>query len=264
MASAALVRIAEELGLADEGGDFPKYRQIIDALAGAIEGGALEPGDRLPPEPTLAKLFSVSPGTVQKALTHLANAGVIERTRRRGTFISGRQAEDVFVFRFRNPETGELLVPFTRVLSVSQDERTGPWSELLGVERCVRVDRLVWVEGDSPAFSQFYISPEHGRHLLDTPAENLHGASFHKILGERFNLPTVRTSHRLHSRQLCPTACTQLIVPVGTYGTVWEVVGFSYRQATTYQILQIPAGHRPIELDAVTASHAQSSQPAQS
>ena len=38
----------------------------------------------------------------------------------------------------------------------------------------------------------------------------------------------------------------------GTYGTVWDVVGYSYQQATTYQSLQIPAGHRPIELDAET------------
>jgi hypothetical protein len=30
---------------------------------------------------------------------------------------------------------------------------------------------------------------------------------------------------------------------------IWDVVGFSHRQATTYQSLQMPSGHRPIELD---------------
>ena len=49
---------------------------------------------------------------------------------------------------------------------------------------------------------------------------------------------------------LCPAACRHLIVPEGTFGTVWDVVGFSRQRATTYQSLQIPAGHRPIELDA--------------
>jgi GntR family transcriptional regulator len=246
----ALARIADEVARAEARSDFPRYRQIIDALVRAIEHGILSPGDRLPPEIELAALFSVSPGTLQKALAHLADSGFLQRTRRRGTFVAGRQAEDVFVFRFKNPATGKILIPFTRVLSVAEDDSDGPWRQFLDVERCVRVERLVWVEGDSPAFSQFHISIEHGRHLLDEPIENLHGVSFHRILGKKFNLPTLRTSHRLQCRRLCAAACRHLIVPEGTFGTVWDVVGYSHQQATTYQSLQIPAGHRPIELDA--------------
>ena len=250
MNSAAMARIADDFVRAEAKLDLPRYRQIIEALAGAIEHGTLNPGDRLPPETKMAKLFSVSLGTVQKALAHLADGGFLQRTRRRGTFVAGRQAEDVFVFRFRNPETGTVLIPFTRVLSVTEDESDGPWRKFLDVERCVRVERLVWVEGDSPAFSQFHISIEHGRHLLTEPVEALHGVSFHRILGSRFNLPTLRTSHRLQCRTLSPAACRHLLLPEGTFGTVWDVVGFSYQHATTYQSVQIPAGHRPIELDA--------------
>jgi DNA-binding GntR family transcriptional regulator len=249
MNTAAVTQIARTVARADAKLDFPKYRQIIDAMVGAIERGALSPGDRLPPETKMAGLFSVSLGTVQKALVHMADSGFLQRTRRRGTFVAGRQAEDVFVFRFRNPATGKVLIPFTRVLSVAEDKSGGPWREFMQAERCVRVERLVWVEGDSPAFSQFYIAMEHGRHLLKEPVENLHGVSFHRILGRNFNLPTLRTSHRLQCRALSPAACRHLIVAEGTIGTVWDVVGYSYQQATTFQSLQIPAGHRPIELD---------------
>jgi DNA-binding GntR family transcriptional regulator len=249
-----MAQIAEGVVRAEVLSAFPKYRRIIDALAGAIEHGTLSPGDRLPPETSMARLFSVSLGTVQKSLAHLADSGVLHRTRRRGTFVAGRQADDVFVFRFRNPETGTVQVPFTRVLSVTEDRSEGPWREHLGAERCVRVDQLVWVEGDPPAFSQFHVASEHGRHLLDEPIENLHGVSFHRVLGERFNLPTVRTSHRLQCRQLCPAACRHLMIPDGTFGTVWDVVGFSQDQATSYQSIQIPAGHRPIELEAASTT----------
>jgi GntR family transcriptional regulator len=249
MNKAAMARIARDFVRAEARLDLPRYRHVIAALAGAIEHGRLSPGDRLPPENTLAKLFAVSLGTVQKALAHLADHGVLQRTRRRGTFVAGRQAEDVFVFRFRSPETGQVQMPFTRVLSVAEDDADGPWRTLLQAARCVRVDRLVWVEGESPAFSQFHIAIEHGRHLLEEPIENLHGVSFHRILGRRFNLPTVRTSHRLQCRQLGADACRHLGVPDGTFGTVWDVVGYSYQRATTYQSIQIPAGHRPIELD---------------
>lgn len=252
MSSVPLAQIARDIIRGEATSDAPRYRQIIDALARAIEHGALAPGDRLPPETEMAALFSVSIGTVQKALARLADGGFLHRSRRRGTFVAGRPAEDVFVFRFRNPETGEVLTPFTRVLSVTVDQSDGSWRKFLGADRCVRVERLVWVEGDSPAFSQFHISLRHGKHLLDEPIENLHGVSFHRVLGKKFNLPTLRTSHRLQCRQLSSTACRHLIVPAGTFGTVWDVIGFSHQQATTYQSLQIPAGHRPIELDAAT------------
>ena len=249
MKANALSQIARDVARAEAASEMPRYRQIIDALGRAIERGTLTAGDRLPPETDLAKLFSVSLGTIQKALNHLTDSGFLERSRRRGTFVAGRPAEDVFVFRFRHPETGQILTPFTRVLSVSVDESKGSWRQFLNVERCVRVERLVWVEGDSPAFSQFHIALEHGQHLLEEPLDNLHGVSFHRILSQRFNLPTQRTSHRLQSRTLPSIACRHLIVPEGTFGTVWDVIGFSHQRATTYQSLQIPAGHRPIELD---------------
>jgi GntR family transcriptional regulator len=244
-----MVKIARDVARAEAG--LPRYRQIIDALTRAIEQGAVTPGERIPPETDMAQLFSVSLGTMQKALVHLADSGFLQRRRRSGTFVAGRPAEDVFVFRFRHPRTGEVLMPFTRVLSVSIDKSDGPWRKVLGVDRSVRVDRLVWVEGDSPAFSQFHISLKHGRHLLDEPIENLHGVSFHRTLGRKFNLPTLRTTHRLQCRKLSQAACRHLIVPEGTFGTVWDVIGYYHQQATTYQSLQLPAGHRPIELDSI-------------
>ena len=148
--------------------------------------------------------------------------------------------------------TGKVLIPFTRVLSIVADNSDGPWRRFLSGERHVRVDQLVWVEGEAPAFSQVRIGVEHGRSLLKMPIESLHGLSFHKVLGKEFNLPTVRTSHQLQCERLSRLACRHLAVPAGTYGMVWDVVGFSHRQATTYQSLQMPSGHRPIELDIPT------------
>ena len=210
---ATISRIATEIAKAQARSDTPRYRQIIDVLLATIERGLLAPGDRLPPETKLASLFSVSLGTAQKALTHLASNGILQRVRRKGTIVAGRQAEDVFVFRFKEPGTGKVLIPFTRVLSIADDDSDGPWRRFLGGERHVRVDRLVWVEGEAPAFSQVRIAIEHGRSLLKMPIESLHGLSFHKVLGRKFNLPTVRTSHRLQCQRLSRTACRHLCVP---------------------------------------------------
>ena len=145
MDETTISRIAVEIAKARARSDTPRYRQIIDVLLATIERGALTPGDRLPPETKLATLFSVSLGTAQKALTNLASNGILQRVRRKGTIVAGRQAEDVFVFRFKEPGTGKVLIPFTRALSIAADNADGPWRRFLSGERHVRIDRLVWV-----------------------------------------------------------------------------------------------------------------------
>lgn len=97
---------------------------------------------------------------------------------------------------------------------------------------------------------------EHGRHLLDAPIGDLHGVSFHRIPGKKCSPPTVRASHRLQCRKLSGAACRHLMVPEEVFGTVRDVVGFSCQHATTRRSLQMPAEHRPIELDGATAVRA--------
>jgi GntR family transcriptional regulator len=73
----------------DRGGP-PAYAQIEDRLAEAIAGGHLGPGDRLPPERTLAERFRVSRMTLRQALDSLEHRGLLIRTRGRkgGTFVA--------------------------------------------------------------------------------------------------------------------------------------------------------------------------------
>jgi GntR family transcriptional regulator len=229
----------------------PKHVRVFEAFMDAIRRGDFKPGERIPAESTLCSQLSVSLGTLQKALGKLADSGVVVRNRRTGTFVADRrsQASEAWVYRFRDPRTGELQLPFVRVLAVTEDHSRGPWRELLATDRCVRVDRLLWIENDPPAFTSVYFAYEHGRVLLDTPLEELHGSSAHRVMVERFSLPTLRVEHRLGCRKLSRQACEWLRVPDGTLGTVWDVGDYSIDdQAILFQRLQLPPGHRPVEI----------------
>ena len=229
----------------------PKYARVLDALSNAIHSGELEPGQRLPAETALSAQLSVSLGTVQKALGKLADSGLVVRNRRTGTFVADRrsQASEAWVYRFRDARTGELQLPFVRVLEVAQDNSRGPWRDLLGAKSCVRVDRLLWIENDPPAFTSVYFALEHGRVLLDVPLEELHGSSAHRLMVEQFNLPTLRVEHRIGCRKLSDAACAALRVPKGSPGTVWDVHDFSIAdRPILFQRLQLPPGHRPLEI----------------
>src|SRR6185436_14687662 len=115
---------------------------------------------RLPAETALSAQLSVSLGTVQKALGKLADSGLVVRNRRTGTFVADRrsQASEAWVYRFRDARTGALQMPFVRVLSVAEDRSRGPWRELLDADRFVRVDRLLWIKDDPPAFTSVYFA----------------------------------------------------------------------------------------------------------
>jgi GntR family transcriptional regulator len=230
---------------------WPKYQQVFAAIADAIHRGQYRPGDRIPAESELCANLPVSLGTVQRALAKLAEAGLVVRNRRTGTFVADRrsQASEAWVYRFRDPDSGELQLPFVRVLTAVEDRTRGPWRQLLGGQRCVRVDRLLWIEHEAPAFASVYFAWQHGRVLLDVPVEELHGSSLHRLMVERFNLPTLRVEHRISCQPLGRDACRELRLRSGAVGTLWDVSDFSFDdRPVLFQRLQLPQGHRPLEI----------------
>lgn len=75
------------LRLSDRSG-LPIYRQIHDQIVQAVAAGTLKPGDALPSIRVLSAELLVSAITVRKAYDTLEAAGVLERRRGKGTFVS--------------------------------------------------------------------------------------------------------------------------------------------------------------------------------
>ncbi len=80
----------------------PLYRQVAQALIARITEGELSPGEALPPEDVLCKLFGVSRITVRKAVEELLARHLIVRRRGVGTFVSdpGRATKSVTLIGF--------------------------------------------------------------------------------------------------------------------------------------------------------------------
>ncbi len=62
----------------------PIYLQIADSIAGHIESGSLEAGDRLPSARSLGATLNVNMHTVLKAYSELESRSVVEMRRGRG------------------------------------------------------------------------------------------------------------------------------------------------------------------------------------
>ncbi|EJU09399.1 histidine utilization repressor [Sphingomonas sp. LH128] len=67
---------------------MPLHERIRSDFEGRILGGELAPGDRLPIEQELMQEYGCSRMTVNKALSALVAAGLIDRRKRAGTFVA--------------------------------------------------------------------------------------------------------------------------------------------------------------------------------
>jgi len=66
----------------------PIYRQIVNQVRYMVASGLLEPGEEIPSIRTLALQLKVTPNTIVKAYGELESAGLIEKRRGAGTYVS--------------------------------------------------------------------------------------------------------------------------------------------------------------------------------
>ena len=94
---------------------IPLYFQLKTLLLEEILGGRYGPGDRLPTEHELCEQYEISRTPVSRALSELAEEGVILRQRKRGSFVNPHWLS-------RRPDQPELRIVVTN---------EGPWASML-------------------------------------------------------------------------------------------------------------------------------------
>lgn len=129
----------------------PLYRQVFHILREEIRKGRFGPGDILPGEQELSRLFGLSRITVKRALNELAGQGLVARQRGRGTVVTYNPAAPVVIGSFENlleslTEMG--LNTAVELLSVREEAADATVAALLGlplgalVQRAVRLRKI--------------------------------------------------------------------------------------------------------------------------
>ena len=75
------IRVSTQDGL-------PIYLQIVNQVKYLVAAGRLEAGEELPAIRVLAERLAVNPNTVARAYRELETAGVVEKRRTAGTYVS--------------------------------------------------------------------------------------------------------------------------------------------------------------------------------
>ena len=66
------------------------YLQIVNQVKYLVAAGRLAAGEELPPIRTLAEQLLINPNTVARAYRELEAAGIVEKRRTAGTYVSGQ------------------------------------------------------------------------------------------------------------------------------------------------------------------------------
>ena len=68
--------------------EIPIYQQLVDHIRAGIKSGRLPAGTKLPTVRELAERMNLAMGTIKRAYDELEKAGLVEKIRGRGTFVS--------------------------------------------------------------------------------------------------------------------------------------------------------------------------------
>ncbi|WP_108460035.1 phosphonate metabolism transcriptional regulator PhnF [Devosia naphthalenivorans] len=137
----------------DMTGGIALWRQIADAIRLDIVGGKLATGDRLPTEAALAQRFSANRHTVRRALSVLADEGVVGAEQGRGTFVrSARRLSYPIGKRTRFSEglAGQARTLTTQHLGSRVENANAAVAAALGIKpgnRVVRIEGVSLADG---------------------------------------------------------------------------------------------------------------------
>lgn len=144
--------------------------KVVHRLLALVKTGDLKPGDRLPSERDLAKMFQVSRPTMRESIRALAVLGVVNPRHGGGIFVSALEAAD-------------LLGPLSFFLTLKEVEVDGLYQA-----------RAV-IEGEIAALAAMLANPEDidrlealiedQKNTINRPAEyRLVDTEFHRLLSE--------------------------------------------------------------------------------
>lgn len=192
------------------------HQKILADLQGKILSGKLAPGARIATEHELAEAYDCSRMTVSNVLAKLARAGLVERRRKAGTFVTRPQSQaavleihdiEAEVQALGLPYRFELVSRASRRSTASDRERLGTRSAGRVVDLVARhfaddrvfclEERLINAEAVPEAAHESFRDVAPGRWLLDS-------------------IPWTAAEHRIGARGAGEDVAAALSVPLNT------------------------------------------------
>ena len=209
----------------------PLYRQIKTLITQALESGEWRPGQAIPSEQELAARFSVSQGTVCKAIDEMAAENLLVRKQGKGTYVASHN-DPRALFRFLRlaPIDGDLSHPESVPLDCWRAKAGQEASRMLGIELgapIIIVRRVLKFASRPVVIDEIYLSGEIFQGLTSEMLQGWNG-SLYSLFETRFGLRMIRAQERIRAVAADRNASDALKVAEGTPLLSVERVTYTY------------------------------------
>ena len=191
----------------------PLYKEVKARLTRGLASGEWKAGEAIPSETRLAERFSVSIGTIRKAIDELVAEKILLRQQGRGTFVA-THTEDRTLFYFfhivRKDGTREL--PVTELLSFRRARANASEEQRLGIAKgtaVFRVSNLLKLAGKPVIFDEIAVPAERFADLDETVFGGREG-TIYGLYQARYGVSVTRISERI-SAGLAPQRAASLL-----------------------------------------------------
>ena len=179
----------------------PKYGQIQDSILSGIQKGEWSPGDKIPSERDLARMFDASVGTVRNAMQALVNQGYLVRSQGRGTFVnkSVEHTDSLRYFRFAS-DFEDVVQPLN--IKCLQKPRPGVFpevSKILGIEptaKLFEVKRIFRLQQEPLVYVTSYLPQSLFPDLDGISLQLFHEIPLYLLVERKYSMPTLATKER--------------------------------------------------------------------
>lgn len=217
------------------------YVQLEQIILSRINSGEFQVGDTLPSEPELCRLYGVSRTVVRHALQNLEHSGRIYRVKGKGTFVSGRDVEEIFVQK-RSSFSADMKkqghTTKTRVISqkaVHANNRTASQLNIPMDSTIILIERVWEVDGIKAAYEITYLKEEHCSSILNADVSE---GSIYSFLTKDCGLDIVSESQTVTVSKAQGIVSKYLEIPVETPVIIIE--------STSYLNNEIPVEFRRV------------------
>jgi len=219
---------------------IPLYQQLANKLRDMIEKN-YKPGDMIPTESEIEKMFDVSRMTVRKAVDELVQDGMVEKRQGRGTFVKEQKITHnlgrITSWTEEMLQRGQPIETLsTDITEVTPTKRMRHEMQLEPGETMIRIKRLRASRGEPLSIMVNYLR---SRFVPGFLQKGLLYESLYEMLEKEYNIRLEHAEETVEAREASELEAESLRIPI--WSPVLYVTRFSFL-----------SGNVPFELTHVT------------
>ncbi len=210
----------------------PLYRQIKALITQSLASGEWAPGDAIPSEIELASRYSVSQGTVRKAVGELAEEKVLVRQQGKGTFVASHAGEaSKFPFLRITPDGEPLRELSAQLISLERVRDSGS-ARLLGLNAGAGIyvlKRILRINGKAACYEEIRLPAPKFKGLTVAVVDQ-HECMLYSMYESRFGVRMLHAEERIKAVAPPREVADALAAPAAVPMLLLERVAFTYAQ----------------------------------